>query len=238
LLIEFTRAEGVRPLRGEFLVGPDGVINLGTYGPVRVGGLTVEQARSAIAAALERGNIKPLKEPLKDEEGKVRKKDGKVVYGPEIPIRDEVIVDVVAYNSKFYYVITDGAGYGVTMVRVPVNGSDTVMDALARTGGLPPVSSKKKIFVARANLGHPGMPQLLPVDWHSLLHGEVTTNYQLVAGDRVFVGPDLRILLYNQIDKTLNPIDRVFRSLLLGSTTVNSISRRGAGTGTGAGASA
>ena len=125
------------------------------------------------------------------------------------------------------------------MTRVPVNGSDTVMDALARIGGLPPVSSKKKIFVARANLGHPGMPQLLPVDWHSLLHGEVTTNYQLVAGDRVFIGPDLRVLLYNQIDKTLNPIDRVFRSLLLGSTTVNSISRRtGGGTGTGAGAAA
>src|SRR5439155_16349210 len=52
LLIEFTRGVAPRPLRGEFLVGPDGTVNLGTYGQVRVGGLTVPQARDAIAAAL------------------------------------------------------------------------------------------------------------------------------------------------------------------------------------------
>ena len=59
----------------------------------------------------------------KDKEGKVLKDDsGKEL--PAIPVRDEVIVDVVSYNSKFYYVISDGGGYGATIVRVPVNGSD------------------------------------------------------------------------------------------------------------------
>src|SRR5262249_41048969 len=220
LLIEFTRKDAARPLRGEFLVGPDGMVNLGTYGQVPAGGLTVEQVRTAIAGALERSNDKPLETTV--EEGPDK---GKKI---KIPLRDEVLVDVVSYNSKFYYVISDGGGYGATVVRVPVNGSDTVMDGLSRVGGLGNVSSKKKIFVARANLSHPGEEQLLPVDWHGITHGQVVTNYQLVAGDRLFVGSDPRIWFYNQIDKTLNIPDRVSRSVLLGSTTVNSIRNRGA----------
>ena len=51
------------------------------------------------------------------------------------------------------------------------------------------------------------------------------------SGDRLFVQSDCRIKLYNNIDKTLNPIDRVLRSVLLGSATVNSIRQRGTGTG-------
>src|SRR5262249_27314870 len=225
LLIEFTRREAPRPLRGEFLVGPDGTVNLGTYGQVRVGGVTVPQARDAIAAALEANNI----EPLKIKEGPRK--------GEKIPLRDEVIVDIVAYNSKFYYVITDGGGYGASVFRIPVNGTDTVLDALARIGGLPNVASKKKIWVARANLGHPNNEQILPVDWCGLAErGEKSTNYQLVAGDRVFVHSDVRIRTYNWLDKTLNPVDRVFRSVLLGSTTVNSIRQRTGGGGGGTGA--
>jgi polysaccharide export outer membrane protein len=238
LLVEFTRADAPRPLRGEFLVGPDGVINLGTYGAVRVGGLTVEQARTAIADALQRGNVKPLREKVLDKEGKPKKdSDGKEVEGPEIPIRNEVIVDVVAYNSKFYYVIGDNGGYGATMVRVPVNGSDTVMDALSRIGGLPNVASKNKIFVARSNLGGHEL-EIMPVDWCGVVRGRAETNYQLVANDRLFIGADPRVVLYNNIDKTLNPFDRIVRTILLTSTTVNSIKmRQGGGTGnTGANA--
>jgi len=230
LLIEFTREQGVRPLRGEFLVGPDGLINLGTYGQVRVGGLTVEQARSAIADALRRNNIKPLRE-------KTKTTDGKEVEGPEIPIRNEVIVDVVSYNSKFYYVISDGGGYGATMVRVPVNGSDTVMDAFSRIGGLPNVASKNKIFVARSNSGQHEL-EIMPVDWCGIIRGQVSTNYQLVANDRLFIGADPRILWYNNIDKTLNPFDRIVRTILLTSTTVNSITMRRNGSNGNNGANA
>ena len=30
-------------------------------------------------------------------------------------IKSQVVVDVIAYNSKVYYVITDGGGYGAQM---------------------------------------------------------------------------------------------------------------------------
>ena len=39
-------------------------------------------------------------------------------------------VDVIAYNSKNYYVITDGAGYGEQVYPFPVMGSETVLDAI------------------------------------------------------------------------------------------------------------
>ena len=47
-----------------------------------------------------------------------------------------VSVDVFAYNSQVYYVITEGAGLGDTVVRVPITGNETVLDALAQVKGL------------------------------------------------------------------------------------------------------
>jgi polysaccharide export outer membrane protein len=222
LLIEFLRTENVpQLLRGQFLVGPDGSVNLGIYGSVLVGGLTIREARDAVAQVLSE-RIKPTKE--KDKAGKET--------GKEIPLVDEVNVDVLAYNSKVYYVITDGAGYGAVVHRLPVNGSDTVLDALAQVGGLPPVASKKKIWVARANLGHPGANQILPVDWKAVaLHAETRTNYQLAPGDRVYVGSDSLLLADSGLGKFLNPVNRVFGSLLLGGQTVNIL--RGTNTGFG-----
>ena len=222
LLIEFLRTENVpQLLRGQFLVGPDGSVNLGIYGSVLVGGLTIREARDAVAQVLSE-RIKPTKE--KDKAGKET--------GKEIPLVDEVNVDVLAYNSKVYYVITDGGGYGAAVYRLPVNGSDTVLDALAQVGGLPPVASKKKIWVARANLGHPGANQILPVDWKAVaLHGETRTNYQLAPGDRVYVASDALIRTDSALGKFLNPVNRVFGSLLLGGQTVNIL--RGTNTGFG-----
>jgi polysaccharide biosynthesis/export protein len=218
LLIEFQRAvAGITPVTGEFLVGPDGTVNLGVYGRVAVGGLTLELARQAIGA-----KIQETVKPEKDEKGN------------EIPVAREVVVDVIGYNSKFYYIVTDGGGYGAQVYRIPVNGSDTVLDALGKIGGLPGVASKKKIWVARSNPSHPGNQQVLPVDWNLLVeHGSPATNYQMAPGDRLFVQSDSRIKTYSNLDKFLAPFDRVFRSIFLGTATINSIksgtSRGGAG---------
>src|SRR5262249_33101479 len=62
----------------------------------------------------------------------------------------ELTLDVAAYNSKYYYVITDGAGYGEQVIRFPYTGNETVLDAVSQIQGLPAVSSKKRVWVARA----------------------------------------------------------------------------------------
>ncbi len=213
LLIEYAaKTQGFETLSGQFLVRPDGTLSLGVYGTIRAGGLTIEQIREAVT---DRVHLRFDKEK--------REK-----------IRENVVVDVLAYNSKFYYVVTDGAGYGEAVYRFPVTGSETVLDALAQVGGLPPVGSKMKVWVARANLGHPGGHNVLPVDYISMTQtGAKETNYQLAPGDRVYVHSQKILRADSLLAKIYSPIERTLGVILLGSQTVNSIKGRGGFGGSG-----
>jgi polysaccharide export outer membrane protein len=207
LLVESNLGLKDQPIRGQHLVRPDGTINLGIYGSVYVAGMTLEQARAVIADLLSQ-RVKNL------------------------TVRN-VSVDVLAYNSKVYYVITDGGGYGEQVVRLPITGNETVLDAISLITGLPPVASKKLIWVARATPGHQG-ERILPVDWIGITqHGSAATNYQLLPGDRLYVQSEKLRRIDAGIAKFLSPIERILGVTLLGSETVNSIAGRGTGTTTG-----
>jgi polysaccharide export outer membrane protein len=213
LLIESTRKLPTQDVKGQHLVRPDGTVNLGIYGDIYVTGMTLAQVKVAVANAIA-SRLDPeylAKNPVKPE---------------------DVSVDVLAYNSRFYYVITDGGGYGEQVVRVPSTGNETVLDAIAQINGLPAVSSKKHIWVARRSPGHGG-DQILPVDWRGITQrGEAATNYQLFPGDRVYVKADRLITIDSALAKVLSPIQRVLGATLLGAETVNAIRNRPTG-GTG-----
>jgi polysaccharide export outer membrane protein len=147
----------VQQTRGEHLIGPDGTISLGTYGDVYVAGMTRGQAKCAIEQHLSQFLLNP-----------------------------QISLAVYAYNSKVYYVITDGAGYGQQIYRFPATGNETVLDAISNIAGLPAQASRKKIWVARpAPPCHP-CDQILPVDWLAIVEGGSTkTNYQIFPGDRI-----------------------------------------------------
>lgn len=186
---------GLQQIRGEHLVRPDGTVSLGTYGAVYVAGLTMGQVKKVIEDHL-----------------------GHFLVDPRIS------VDVIAYNSKAYYVIYDGGGFGQQVFRLPVTGNETVLDAIATLQGLSPVSSTHHIWLARPSPVHLGCNQLLPVDWCAITAGGSTaTNYQIFPGDRVYVKADTLITIDNWLSKIISPIERLFGITLLGSTTVNSI---------------
>ncbi len=185
-----------QPIAGEHLVGPDGTINLGIYGRVRVTGLTVDEAREAVEHHLS-----------------------EFIDDPRVSL------DVLVYNSKVYYIITEGAGLGDQVVRIPITGNETVLDAVAQIGGLTRVSSKK-IWIARPAPHGMGCDQVLPVDWEAITRGAVTsTNYQLLPGDRIFVAEDRLIALDALVSKLLNPFERMFGFTLLGAQTVQTLQR-------------
>jgi polysaccharide export outer membrane protein len=143
-------------------------------------------------------------------------------------------VDVSVYNSKFYYVITDGGGYGEQVIRIPSTGNELVLDALSAIQGLPPQASKKKIWVARAIPAHNGAPHILPVDWCGITQrGEGATNYQIFPGDRIYVKADKWIKADSWLAKRLAPIERVLGTTLLGASTVNAIKGNTGGNGSG-----
>jgi polysaccharide biosynthesis/export protein len=231
----------LQPIQGQHLVGPDGTINLGIYGKVRVAGLTLEQVADVVAArlleimpGLLRGlpDVKDGKEIPKTDSEKVWKEEG---FTSLELVKKELQVDVLVYSSKFYYVITDGGGYGQQVYPIPIRGNETVLDALANINGLPAVASKKRVWVARAT--RPGQPpKILPVDWMAVTQcGSSATNYQLFPGDRVYVDSNNLIKADTFLAKLYSPILRTFGVTLLGASTVNSIK---SGTSSGLGTAA
>lgn len=198
LLVEAIPSLPEQPISGQHLVRPDGTIGLGIYGSVKVGGLTLDEARELIQAHL---STRIKREKL------------------------QVSVDVFAYNSKVYYVITDGGGYGEQVYRFPITGKETVLDAIGQIYGLPAVASKKHIWLARRAPGDVcSEEQIFPVDWCAITQkGIVDTNYQVLPGDRIYVKADPWITFDSIIAKVLSPFERITGFVLLVSETVNSI---------------
>jgi polysaccharide biosynthesis/export protein len=135
-------------------------------------------------------------------------------------------VDVFAFNSKWYYVITDFAGSGEQVVRLPATGNETVLDAISQIGGLSPVSSKR-IWVARpAPAGSPD--QVLPVDWKGITRrAQTATNYQVLPNDRVYVMAQPLSKIDTYLGRSLQPIERAFGTSLLGFTTFKTFETSG-----------
>ncbi len=234
----------LQPIQGQHLVGPDGTINLGIYGKIRVAGLTLEQVADAVAARLLEimpGLLRGV--PEYDQKSDKEKPGTEGAYVKEWRqdfsslelVKKELQVDVLVYSSKFYYVITDGGGYGQQVYPIPIRGNETVLDALANINGLPAVASKKRVWVARAT--RPGQPpKILPVDWMAVTQcGSSATNYQLFPGDRVYVDSNNLIKADTFLSKLYSPILRTFGVTLLGAATVNSIKGTSIGLGGGAG---
>jgi polysaccharide biosynthesis/export protein len=197
---------GKQQISGQHLVALDGTVTLGIYGNVLVVGQTVSEAKASIESYLSQY----LQEP-------------------------EVSVEVFAYNSKNYYVITQGAGLGDGVTRFPVTGNETVLDAISQINGFTSVSSTK-VWIARPGCTPDGHDQILPVDWIALSQrGDVATNYQLMPGDRVYVAEDKLVSTDNFLAKLISPMERVFGITLLGSSTVFNLKNGGSGSGFGGG---
>jgi protein involved in polysaccharide export with SLBB domain len=192
-VVALAQTRGIQQLvRGEHLVRPDGTISLGVYGCVYVAGLNLCQAREVIEQSLSRF----LKDP-------------------------QISLDVLGFNSKVYYIIFDGGGYGQQVYRLPVTGNETVLDAIGLVNGLPAVASKKKIWVARPAPCENGCDQVLPVDWMAIVQGGSTaTNYQLLPGDRIYVKADPWIAIDNNLAKVLAPFERLMGFTLLTESVI------------------
>jgi polysaccharide export outer membrane protein len=191
-------SSGAQQIQGEHLVGMDGYVNLGTYGSVYVAGMTIDQARETIETQL--GNF--LDDP-------------------------QVVVDIFAYNSKTYYVITQGGGLGDNVVKQPITGNDTVLDAIAAVGGLSQLSSTR-IWIARPAPNGVGCEQILPVCWEDISRGGSTaTNYQLMPRDRLFIAEDPLVRFDSVIAKYTRPFERLFGWVSLGTAMANRITRYG-----------
>lgn len=193
--VSLAQSRGMQQIQGDHLVRMDGTIGLGLYGSVYVAGMTLDQARKEIEEHLSQFLQKP-----------------------------EISLDVFAYNSKWYYVIADRAGSGQTIIRMPITGKDTVLDAVSQMYGTLAVSSNKHVWLARPNGEDPNKMQIFPVNWPALtMGGSPATNYQLLPGDRLYIESNAYILAYNRLNQFLSPFERIFGFTLLGAATASSV---------------
>jgi polysaccharide export outer membrane protein len=119
--VSLADVSGKQPINGEHLVRMDGTVSLGVYGSVFVSGMTLDEAKAVIEAHLSKSIHKP-----------------------------EVNVDVLAYNSKSFYIVTDGGGYGEQVAKFPCTGNETVLDAVRRSMVCP--TSHQKTSGSRGRL--------------------------------------------------------------------------------------
>jgi polysaccharide export outer membrane protein len=198
--VQLARTAGTQPVTGQYLIAPDGTINLRQYGLLRVTGKTVTEIRRDLTKHLAQYFDSP-----------------------------EVTVDVIAYNSKVFYVITQGAGLGDNVRRVPITGNETVLDALSVINGLSQVSSTQ-VCIARPAPAGAGYQQILPVDYEAIVKGgSAATNYQIMPGDRVFIAEDGATSFNNWLTKMTAPVERLLGITSLGTSAIRSTQTMGRG---------
>jgi polysaccharide export outer membrane protein len=204
--VQLSQSAAMQPITGEHLVAPDGTVNLGSYGSVYVAGLTLEEGTRAVNQHLT-----------------------------EFLDNPQVSMSVFAYNSKVYYVVTEGAGLGDTLARFPITGNETVLDALTQVNGLSRVSSKR-IWIARPMPGGAGCDAILPVNWKEITaSGATASNYQVLPGDRIFIAQDPLIALDATLNRLIAPVERIFGVTLLSTQAIQTINRLPLGFNTGTG---
>ena len=190
------KSPGTAPVSGDYLVEPDGTINLRQYGTLEMTGKTIAEATSA----LEKHLSKYFEAP-------------------------RVAVSVRQFNSKVFYVITEGVGVGAgdAIRRVPITGNDTVLDALSVVNGLSQVSSRK-IWLSRPSASNPEKGTILPVDYEAIMRrGAAATNYQILPNDRLFIAQDRLLARNYELSKQTAEIEKVLGLIGLGTSTLGNL---------------
>jgi polysaccharide export outer membrane protein len=212
--IEVLEALPGRPIGGERLVRPDGTITLGFYGNIYVAGLTLKEIKEKV--------IIHLRKYVTDESLGLIAEDQETHTALYVAPADSdrVFVDVASFNSQVYYVLGDVNSPG----RLPLTGSETVLDALQFAGGLDPNASVNNIRLVRPAPPGSSEPQLLPVNIAAIMQaGDTTTNYQLMPGDRIFVYRDPIVRTTIFINRLAAPFNTVVNSMLTYSFMARSV---------------
>ncbi|WP_372897695.1 polysaccharide biosynthesis/export family protein [Stieleria sp.] len=165
-------------LQSDQTVPQDGVIELGEYGRIAVTGLNTEEIQQLVQARIAaRETVR-----RKGQIGLATHRQNADSAGESVPDYG-ITVRLVNLENAQYYVMGEVNAPG----SYPLVGAETVLDAVIAAGGLSDRANEHQVILTRPQLD--GQPrQILPVCYKQILQlGDVSTNYQLQPGDRVYV---------------------------------------------------
>src|SRR5438874_29559 len=94
-----------------------------------------------------------------------------------------ITVRLVTRQSKIFYVLGEVNAPGA----FTFNGRETVLDALLAAGGLTDRASRQRVTLSRPTPPN-GCRVVLPICYSEIVQlGDTATNYQIQAGDRLYV---------------------------------------------------
>ena len=186
LLVEVLEALPGQPISGERLVQPDGKISLGFYGEIYVAGLTLREVKEKVVLhlkefiGLQKLGLVVAHSEATDGEFSNEAKKPKIVAPRD---SNRVFVQLTKSKSKFYYL----QGAFVIPGRVPVTGQERILDAVCNAGGLASDADHRQVFLFRPNPDG-GPLRTLKIDIDQIMLGDdLSTNFQLLPGDRLVV---------------------------------------------------
>ncbi len=165
-------------LPGDQTVQQDGTIELGTYGRLQVAGLSAEEIQNQVGELVSRHEIAKRKTNIE-----LASHQGQGLAATAEQADYGVTVRLVNQESVMFYVMGEVNSPG----SYPLVGHETVLDAIIAAGGISDRGNDHKIILTRPQVG--GQPRvILPVCYQQILQlGDVSTNYQLQPGDRIYV---------------------------------------------------
>lgn len=169
-------------LQSDQTVGQDGMIELGDYGRVMVAGLTTTQVQNMVQTRVaSRETARRQTRIAQTEVTQASHVEGGLPN--EVPADYGLSVRLVSKENGHYYVMGEVNAPG----SYALVGAETVLDAIIAAGGLSDGANEHQIILTRPQLD--GRPrQILPVCYQQILQlGDVSTNYQLLPGDRLYV---------------------------------------------------
>lgn len=245
------------PIAGMFSVQPGGVVSLGApYGAVKVTGMTVEQAQTAVEEHLKMHLQMPVVSvALVEMSGQQQiagqhlvKSDGTVTLGsygsvPVVGLTLEQAKLAIEDHLRQYLdepeVSVDVFAFNSKLYYIIMEGAGlgdgvTKWPIKGNETVLDAIAniqgltevSSKHIWIARP-VPHSEQVQILPVDWKAITaQADTLTNYQLMPGDRVFVAESKMVAFDTGLGKLLAPFERIMGFTLLGTNTATRLSGR------------
>ena len=126
-------------------------------------------------------------------------------------------------SGNVFYIITEGAGLGDNVRRLPCTGHETVLDAVSEINGLSQVSGSK-MWIARPSSSNGDKSDILRVDWEAVSRkGINATNYKLMPGDRLVIGADPVIARNNAFSTRMLSLERTMGVVSLTASTLSAL---------------